>query len=189
VRGLRKVGGIDFGFRNPFAAIWDHVDPAGVLWILGERYDRQKSLSEHARALPRDVTWYCDPSGATERNELRLAGFTVVAARNAIRPVIAAVNARIETGRLFIHEEACPNLIAEAGLYRYSDNPAERSAEVLIDEHNHALSALRYLIAMLDAHQLAGRPHPRPEAPPPPRVSPNQDPDLWHREEVWTRFG
>jgi hypothetical protein len=31
----RKVGGIDFGFRNPFAAVWGTVDAHGVLWLTG----------------------------------------------------------------------------------------------------------------------------------------------------------
>src|ERR1051326_7848754 len=29
----RKLGGMDFGYRNPFAAIWGGVDSDGVLWI------------------------------------------------------------------------------------------------------------------------------------------------------------
>jgi hypothetical protein len=181
------VGGIDFGYRNPFAAVWGHLDADGLLWIVREHYSRQKSLSHHAAHLPRDVTWYCDPSGATERNELRLAGFTIREGKNALRAGISAVNARIETGRLFVREAGCPNLIAEAGLYRYGDAKVERSAEVPVDAHNHALSALRYLIASLDDRRLAGRPAPDDRDPPEqPRPSPNQDPDLWTRPEVWT---
>src|SRR5437016_3486335 len=67
----RAVGGLDFGFRNPFAAVWGVVDGDGVLWLTGEHYARQKPLSHHARFLPRAVMWYADPSGATERAELR----------------------------------------------------------------------------------------------------------------------
>ena len=33
----KLVGGIDFGFRNPFAALWGRVMD-DVLWITGERY-------------------------------------------------------------------------------------------------------------------------------------------------------
>ena len=40
VRGLRRVGGIDFGFRNPFAAVWGFVDGDTVLWLTGEHYSR-----------------------------------------------------------------------------------------------------------------------------------------------------
>lgn len=155
----RRVGGIDFGFRNPFAAVWGVLDADGILWLTGEHYSRQKPLSYHAERLPRDVTWYADPSGAGERCELRCAGFVVRAGDNALRPGIAAVTARLESGRLRVVVGCCPNLLAEAGLYRYSDDPHDRRAEVPVDENNHALAALRYLISRLDAHQMARNRH------------------------------
>ena len=151
----KRFGGIDFGFRNPFAAVWGTLDREGVLWLTGEHYARQKSLSHHAERLPRDVEWYADPSGATERRELRLAGLVVREGNNALRPGIAAVSARLENGTLRIVEGACPNLLAEAGLYRYGDESENRRSETPVDEHNHALAALRYLISKLDAHHMA----------------------------------
>jgi hypothetical protein len=36
----RPLGGIDFGFRNPFAALWGVLDRGGVLWLTGEHYER-----------------------------------------------------------------------------------------------------------------------------------------------------
>ncbi len=155
VRGGRKVGGIDFGFRNPFAAIWGVLDRDGVLYLTGEHYARQKPLSYHAQHMPRDVTWYADPSGATERCELRCAGFVVQEGDNALRPGIAAVSARLENGTLRVVEGRCPNLLAEAALYRYSDDAGDRHAEAPVDEQNHALAALRYLVSRLDARQMA----------------------------------
>src|SRR5262245_35078353 len=47
------VGGIDFGFRNPFAAVWRVRDPDDVVWLVGEHYARQMPLSFHAQHLPR----------------------------------------------------------------------------------------------------------------------------------------
>lgn len=153
-KGGKRVGGIDFGFRNPFAAVWGVLDRDGVLWLTGEHYSRQKPLSFHAERLPRGVTWYCDPSGAGERAELRCAGFTIREGRNALRPGIAAVSARIENGSLKILQGRCPNLLAEAELYRYSDDPREKNAEIPVDEHNHALAALRYLISRIDERRM-----------------------------------
>jgi hypothetical protein len=154
----RAVGGIDFGWRNPFAAIWGVLDREDVLWLQGERYLRRTPLHEHAAALKplKGVYWYADPAGATEFNELRLANLTVRGADNDIRFGIAAVTARLNTGRLRILRSGCPHLFAEAGLYRYA-TPAERplESEAPIDQHNHALAALRYLIAGLDAHYVA----------------------------------
>src|SRR5207249_3146916 len=65
------------------------------------------------------------------------------------------VTARLRTGRLWINNQRCPNLAAEAKLYRYP-SPSERAlaGENPIDEHNHALGALRYLISRLDGRFL-----------------------------------
>ena len=54
-------------------------------------------------------------------------------------------------GRLKVLSTACWNLIAESKLYRYPTND-ERSVlgEKPIDDNNHALGALRYLISKLD---------------------------------------
>jgi hypothetical protein len=187
--GGRRVGGIDFGFRNPFAGIWGTLDRDGVLWLTGEHYSRNKPLSYHAQHLPRDVTWYADPSGANERCELLYAGFVVRSGDNALRPGIAAVSARVENGTLRVVHGSCPNLLAEAGLYRYSDAPGDRQAEVPVDDHNHALAALRYLISSLDAGHQA-----RPRTASPPDAAPKRaekpwlrldNPFLWEGEGTW----
>src|SRR5207237_569807 len=75
---------------------------------------------------------------------------------NDIRLGIAAVSARLRTGRLKVLRGACVNLLAEARLYRYP-TPGERAlrGENPVDEYNHALDALRYLVSRLDAHLLA----------------------------------
>ncbi|MSU76662.1 MAG: hypothetical protein EXS16_01065 [Gemmataceae bacterium] len=144
-----NVGGIDFGWRNPFAAIWGVLDGDDVLWILHERYLRETPLSDHAAALPKDVMWYADPAGRTEIEELRRADLKIRRGDNSIRRGIAMVTARIRTGRLKV-SPSCVNLIAESRLYRYP-TPAERDqmGENPIDAHNHALAALRYLVSRL----------------------------------------
>jgi hypothetical protein len=154
----RRVGGIDFGWRNPFAAVWGVLDRDDVLWIEGERYLSQTPLHEHAVALKAlgGVTWFADPAGRTETEELRAAGLAVRAGDNDIRPGIAAVTARLRTGRLKVRGGACPNLLAEARLYRYP-TAAERAlhGENPVDADNHALAALRYLVSRIDARFLA----------------------------------
>jgi hypothetical protein len=186
----RRVGGIDFGFRNPFAALWGVLDRDGVLWLTGEHYARQRPLSFHAARLPRDVFWHADPAGANERCELRLAGFRIQEGNNALRPGIAAVSARLENGTLRVVAGCCPNLLAEAELYRYSDGPTEREIEAPLDAHNHALAALRYLVAGLDARHLA---RPRPPRPPDPAApQPRRDDNWWMRWDnpaLWTSVG
>ena len=119
--------------------------------MTGEHYCRQKPLSYHAGHLPKGVTWWADPSGANERCELHWAGFTVREGNNAIRQGVAAVTARLENGTLKVVEGACANLLAEASLYRWDESGRGR-AETPVDEHNHALAALRYLVSGLDGN-------------------------------------
>jgi hypothetical protein len=107
--GGKQVGGIDFGFRNPFAAVWGTLDRDGVLWLTGEHSSRGKPLSHHATQLRQGVTWYCDPAGANERCELRCAGFVVREGVNAVRPGTTAVTARLEAGTLHVEAGRCPN--------------------------------------------------------------------------------
>jgi hypothetical protein len=147
----RLVGGIDWGFHNPFAAVWGVLDKNDVLWIIGERYAREKTLADHLQHLPKDCRWYADPAGAQEIAELRAAGYLVSRGDNAIRAGIAAVTSRIQTGRLKVVSYGAPNLCAEAQLYRYP-RPDEKTVqnENPIDENNHALAALRYLVTQLD---------------------------------------
>ena len=49
--GGRLFGGMDFGWRNPFAALWGVLDADDVLWLVGERYGSQTPLHQHALAL------------------------------------------------------------------------------------------------------------------------------------------
>ncbi len=152
----QAVGGLDFGFRNPFAALWGYLDADDVLWILHERYQRETPLHEHVAVLPKNVTWYADPAGRQEIEALRYADRVVRRGINDIAAGIAAVTARLRTGRLKVLRPAVPNLLAEARLYRYP-NPRDNAAasEQPVDEHNHALAALRYLIASIDRRFIA----------------------------------
>jgi len=181
----RPVGGIDFGWRNPFAAVWGVLDAADVLWIAGERYGSEVPLHQHAAALreQRNVTWYADPSGRTEIEELRAAGLRVLPGVNSLRLGIAAVTARLRTGRLKVLRSRCPHLIAESRLYRYPTVQERRGeSELPLDAHNHALGALRYLVSRIDARFLARL---RGPAGPPPEKPPSRPP-LFDREDLWT---
>jgi hypothetical protein len=196
VTGLTRVGGLDFGYRNPFAAIWGVLDRDGVLWLTGEHYGRERILDFHAEHLPRDVMWYADPSGAEEIAKLVSAGFRVRRGNNELFAGVGAVRARVENGTLKVLEGACPNLLGEAGLYSYEEGAEARRCERPVDEHNHALGALRYLISRLDYRQMAllsrrrkgelpdGETPPGATAPPP---KPKEYRWLrYDNEELWT---
>ena len=67
-----------------------------------------------------------------------------------------ASEALINYGRLRVLAGACPNLLAEAGLYRYEAEGRGRVSQTPADEYNHALAALRFLVSKLDARHMAG---------------------------------
>jgi hypothetical protein len=153
----KPVGGLDFGVRNPCAAVWGVLDRDDVLWLTGEHYARGQTLADLKGRLPDEVMWYCDPSGARERLELRAANLKVQPGINDVRLGIQAVRARLESGRLRVVQGTCPNLLYEAGLYRYEDGGGRKS-ETPLGEQDHALDALRYLVSRLDErHMVKGR--------------------------------
>jgi hypothetical protein len=152
----KPVGGIDWGWRNPFAAVWGYLDDKDVLWLNDEVYKRETPLHELRKLLPKTCAWYADPAGPTEIQEFRRSGYVIRKGFNDIRLGIAAVSARIRTGRLKVCGHRLPNLIAEAALYRYpSAQERVLIGERPIDSDNHALGALRYLISRLDAKFIA----------------------------------
>ena len=151
------VGGIDWGFAQPFVALAgvlyeDESNPGErYLHIFSERYMSRKTLSEHSKALLHGVTWYADPSEPGSITALRNAGHTVLPASNPIQLGIDAVTKRILTRRITISTK-CKAVIAEAQEYCYKENA---KGEVPVAAFDHALDALRYLIMGIDKRSIA----------------------------------
>jgi hypothetical protein len=187
VRGLhlikRKFGGIDFGYRNPFAAIWGHTDPDGVLWITHEHYEREQTIDWHADRLPRDVMFICDPHSPENREMLIRSNIKAWKGNASKRAGIDAVQSRIRNGGLRILEGACPNLIHEAGLYRWDDVhdvDEDKHPEEPLDKNNHALDALRYLVMHLKEHA--------PRWTPSGSNDPNEPPKPPRKKSIWQKL-
>jgi hypothetical protein len=183
----RKVGGIDWGWHAPFAAVWGVHDPqTDILYVTGERYQPYTSLSDHCEALKRHgCIWTADSAGATEINAFRAAGLTVERADKDVRAGIAAVTARLQTGRLKVFP-SCTNLLREASLYRYPDETAlPMEAEKPVNKDNHALDALRYLVSRLDRRFMAKARRRGEEKPDPGPARPERRWMDWENEGVW----
>lgn len=151
VEAGRKVGGIDFGWNHPFAALQGLlVDD--VLWVVWERYLSLVTIPTHSAALPHGVEWWADPSRPESIVELQVAGHHVnPAVHYGHRPVqegLDQVVHRARTGRLKIHR-SCVNLIRECGCYSYDKDGKPADAD------NHACDALRYLVRGIDRGRAA----------------------------------
>ena len=77
---------------------------------------------------------------------MTLAGHEALQGTNDIRGGIARVREWLALGLIKIMPGACPNLLEEAQRYRYDTDPRHSRAELPVDEYNHGMAALRYLI-------------------------------------------
>lgn len=152
-----RIGGMDFGFNNPFVALDGAVSPDDVLYIYKERYRNRCLLKEHVPFLNTAVSYFADPSGLQERRELRAFDMDIVPGNNDVALGIQKVTARIKpltdddrTIRLKVFK-SCINTIDEFALYRYKEG---QDKEILKEEpekkDDHAMDALRYLVIGLD---------------------------------------
>lgn len=140
----RRVGGIDWGFNNPFVGLKGAVNGDDVLFIYAERYKSQCTLEQHAPFLGTDIMYEADPSGAQEIAELRRLGVSIHEANNDVDIGILKMTARIRTGRYKVFR-SCVNHINEFGLYRH-----EPGKEKPLKVDDHSMDAARYMVMGLE---------------------------------------
>ena len=156
---------VDYGTHNPcvFLDIWDDGQ---TVWVDNEyRWD---STSEEARRRPDpqktdgeyadDMAVFIgdrpdmqcpivvDPSAASFITELRLRGYAVRAADNAVEDGIRVLSAMFANKTVRIHKTRCQGLIAELRSYVWDDKAAERGEDKPVKQKDHAPDALRYYV-------------------------------------------
>ena len=154
---------LDYGTRDAFFAVLGYVlaaedapDGHGRVFVADEWvYDaaaegRQLADQQYARRL---ATWlgdrrpewtYVDPSAASMKAELRLAGWTGVRdADNDVSDGLRRVGGLFATGRLTMSHR-CPKLARAVSSHSWDDGPVEKPRH---DGASHGGAALRYLIA------------------------------------------
>ena len=146
----RWVGGMDWGYNNPFVALTAFVDPDDVMWVLEEHCASRTLLKDHAEKLDKMCRYYADPSGKQEIEEMAALGIIVEGSDNAVAMGIERVTNRGKDGRLRI-SPTCRNLISEGETYHYRPD-----TDAPVKENDHSCDALRYMIMGVD-----GRPEPR----------------------------
>ncbi len=169
--GLRTYAAFDFGYENPFVCLFFQVDYDDNVFLFDEYYVSGKTAEEHARNLVlafrryRVLDAFADPSGPLERRVLSRFGIPTKRANNDIAAGLEAVRAHLkvnpETGRprLFISRR-CRNTIREFSLYRYPDAGGRSlitgyASEIPAKGDDHAMDALRYLLASFEPAQTA----------------------------------
>lgn len=144
--------GIDWGYTNPCAIIHCYKDRDAHYWIVSEYYKTQRTddeITEYAKSLGATY-YYPDPAEPDRVDKLRRNHLNVRDVSNDIEAGINAVRALFKANRVHIHS-SCINLISELETYHYPEKKSDKNEpELPVDEHNHALSSLRYMLYMQD---------------------------------------
>lgn len=160
----RCLLGVDDGYTNPFVIVRGLVDGDGRLFIDRERYEpgllpdakvaAVKSLL-HVPDGPSCEAVLVDPSAPDLIQIMRNAGIPAVAANNEVEEGINRVQQRLEDPgdgwpRLAVHP-SCANLRDEFESYEWrKSTDGTRLKDEPKKENDHAMDALRYLVARLD---------------------------------------
>lgn len=159
---VEKIAGIDFGFTNPCAVIELWRDRSDCFWIEEEFYETHRTDSQVAEyvAAKGFNKVYPDPESPSAIEELRKRHVPirdVVKGKDSIENGIRKVQDLLRAGKLKVNAR-CVNTIFEFETYAYPDKkPMHNENESPIDEHNHAMDALRYPIMMLTTNSSAAR--------------------------------
>ena len=150
---VKKMGGVDFGFVHPCAAISVDKTSSGKYIVSSEWYrtgQTDAQIADYVAALQWNEA-YPDPESAGGLEELKRRGVNVrdvIKGKDSVRNGINVIRELFKSNRLYIHE-SCKNLIWELETYSYDDpSPNPRKDENPKKENDHALDALRYCLSM-----------------------------------------
>lgn len=155
-----RLRSIDFGYTNPFVCLWGALDADGRLYIYREHYKAGVRTAEHAETILKlsGGERYCATVAdhdAAERAELESRGIRTEAAVKNVAGGIQSVKNRLAVcpdnrPRLFFFR-TLRNLLTE--IYDYRWLPAQdtgNAREEPIKQNDHAMDALRYMVAAAD---------------------------------------
>lgn len=172
-----NIIGIDFGYENPFAAVFVRIDYDNTWWVYDLIYQRHMVTSEAITRL-RDkmrgtyfTTIVGDSASKQEIENFKALNFPIRGVvksgsgrgdsiRAGIRLIAEKLKPQLSVDgtlkpRLFIREDLKP-LILEFEKYHY---PEEAEGQIVRkdipeDEYNHAIDALRYAMMTHTEHRL-----------------------------------
>ncbi len=160
----RVIGGVDWGYTHPTAALVFGQDGDGRYWQLDEFYQRRASLEEVTLPALVELTrrwnvaeWFCGPDEpehiAALTAALARAGLParVTRAENSVRAgiqTVAALLARRPDGsRGLVVAPRCVHTLAEYRQYQWASADGERDpAEQPLKQRDDAMDATRYAL-------------------------------------------
>lgn len=150
---IETLAGVDFGFTNPTAIPTIIKDYRGHFWQTDEYYKTGQTESQVAEyvASSHFNKVYPDPESPSAIKELRNRAVNVrevLKNKDSIKNGINKVKELLKAGRFHIHKR-CLNTIWEFETYSYPEKKdLHNENEIPIDENNHMMDAIRYVIYM-----------------------------------------
>ena len=165
----KRMFAVDFGLRDPTVMLAAAIDPEdGIMYIYDEHYEAEKPVSHHAKAMHRMLSSVppgmingqvvADPAGKNRGKDFRSYfshyseyGLWFKEAANQIDSGIMKVFTYFSLGKLKVMSN-CINTIREGREYKYKESDLDQvknRGEKPVDANNHAMDALRYLMAEL----------------------------------------
>lgn len=150
-KAKKMVGGVDFGYHDPFVFGWHAIDEDGRLLLVRERYKTEVIVEDHAQMIKREpyrLTWTVADHDAEDAATLKRHGVRTRKAHKSggIRGGIDLVKARLKVqgdGRPRYQVcQFCTNIIGE--FYEYIED--EKDNENPLDENNHGMDMTRYVV-------------------------------------------
>ena len=146
---------VDYGTQNATAFLLWNKGIDGRWYCVREYYysgrdkGKQKTDSEYADDLKdwledtKIKAVIVDPSAASFIAELRKRGYKVVKGKNDVADGIRLVSTLLNQEKI-IFSESCVNTIKEFASYIWDSKAAERGEDKPVEQHDHAMDAVRY---------------------------------------------
>lgn len=145
-----NVGGLDVGFRDPFAFVNARVDGSDVIFINSEYEQNELSALAHKEvmaAIYEGGIIYSDPEDPSTNATLRDLGFNIAQADNDLAFGIEKVRQYICRGQLKV-SSACQKTITAIMNSTWNKNSEKEKPNH--DKYSHLASAVRYLVMGVD---------------------------------------
>lgn len=154
--GTRYIGGIDWGFTDPFVLKIRAITPEGKHYGISEFYKTGLTLPDIVAIVKQKSQvysterYYADPSNPGAIEELNRNGLPVVPADNDIRRGVDLHYEMIKTGKYKEFRGACPFSMDERESYHYPEpvdlKPDQDSKEQLpVGQADHCMDVDRYI--------------------------------------------
>lgn len=172
----KRIIAIDFGWNDPFVALWFAIDEDGRMYLYREYVRTHRLVEDHARVI-RDIIAaegreingiVCDHDREDRETLARHLGRSNFPAKKEIEMGIQAVASRLVVQgdgkpRLFVLRDCLDErdplmvealkpigLVEEIDGYVWSQTGGKKKGEEPVDKDNHSLDALRYAVRFAD---------------------------------------